>query len=423
MILFLSISGIFLTILLIYFNAKSYRSSVYLGLFFLLISLYGLYQYILLHSQSEFWITVFLWMIPFLGASFYLIGPLLYLYVRSVISDNHQLKRTDYRHLLPAIIFLVSALPNVLTPLADKTEVAAGIVQNANEIANYHPSLLSVFISYPVLFLSRPLLILAYTVAAMALLAGYILNVNKKTVFSGFMFMPKWLVILLASSFILAVSHILLLFDFTTGQLNVTFLLEILRVFSAASLAGLLISPFFFPEILYGLPRLPETDDRAKHTIENSLQLKNNEMAAHDSLQENSHALAPQTEKPKAQTQGFQSEYIELIDRRTKECMQELQPYLQQDFNLARLSVLLKIPAHHLAYYFREVKHITFTDFRNRWRIDHAKKLIREGKSGELTLEAIGILSGFSSRNTFLNAFKKAEGITPNDYRTQIDQS
>jgi AraC-like DNA-binding protein len=101
--------------------------------------------------------------------------------------------------------------------------------------------------------------------------------------------------------------------------------------------------------------------------------------------------------------------------------MKDFRPYLQHDFNMAKLSVMVNIPVHHLAYYFREVKKISFTDFRNRWRVDHAKKLICEGKSKDLTLEAIGILSGFSSRNTFLNAFKKAEGISPSAYLSQIN--
>jgi len=35
-------------------------------------------------------------------------------------------------------------------------------------------------------------------------------------------------------------------------------------------------------------------------------------------------------------------------------------------------------------------------------------------------MEAIGLLSGFSSRNTFLNAFKKAEGIAPAVFAAQF---
>jgi len=55
-------------------------------------------------------------------------------------------------------------------------------------------------------------------------------------------------------------------------------------------------------------------------------------------------------------------------------------------------------------------------------RVRHAKKLIKEGKTKELTLEAIGQLSGFSTRNTFFMAFKKVEGISPGAYSSKVSE-
>ncbi|MBN1541386.1 AraC family transcriptional regulator [candidate division KSB1 bacterium] len=63
--------------------------------------------------------------------------------------------------------------------------------------------------------------------------------------------------------------------------------------------------------------------------------------------------------------------------------------------------------------YFREIRKQSFNDFRNQWGVEHAKRLIQEGKASELTLEGIGLSSGFSSRNTFFNALKKFEGVSP----------
>lgn len=37
-----------------------------------------------------------------------------------------------------------------------------------------------------------------------------------------------------------------------------------------------------------------------------------------------------------------------------------------------------------------------------------------------MTLEAIGMLSGFLTRNTFFTAFKKFEGISPGAYVEKI---
>jgi AraC-like DNA-binding protein len=49
-------------------------------------------------------------------------------------------------------------------------------------------------------------------------------------------------------------------------------------------------------------------------------------------------------------------------------------------------------------------------------RIGHAKSLILEGRANDLTLEAIGMLSGFTNRNTFFISFKKIEGVSPKEF-------
>ncbi len=61
-----------------------------------------------------------------------------------------------------------------------------------------------------------------------------------------------------------------------------------------------------------------------------------------------------------------------------------------------------------------------FNDYRDECRIQFAKELIREGKAGGMTLEAIGLQSGFVTRNTFTIAFKKAEGISPRAFVSQF---
>ena len=112
--------------------------------------------------------------------------------------------------------------------------------------------------------------------------------------------------------------------------------------------------------------------------------------------------------------------YLRSIGREADACMEKFQPYTNPSFNLAEFAVVLRIPVHHLSYYFREVKKQSFTDYRNEWRINHAKALIKEGKANEMTLEAIGLLSGFNNRNTFFNAFKKIEGISPSAFVNQF---
>ena len=420
MILFLSLIGIFLSVILTYFSARTYRSSVYLGLFFFLISLYGFYQHVLIFSHSELFVRIFLFLIPLFGTLSYLIGPVVFLYIRSVLADNPRIRRSDLWHLLPAAIYFLTALPNLWMPSAEKAEAAAAIARNAGSVANYHPTLLSALVPYPLMFLSRPFIILIYTCVSIVMLVRYLVRPGQSSVFSGQSFMGKWLVTFLGSLFVLLVCHMLLLFDFSAYIFKLTSLLKVTEIISVASLTGLMVSPFFFPGILYGLPRLPARvelpgasptfEEQASGNKEILLETPEIQIAPGDSLMSAN----------KRQAVKFESAYLDLMATRTEQSMHEFQSYLQQDFNLAQLSVLVNIPVHHLAYYFREVKGQTFSDFRNDLRVEHAKNLIREGKSSELTLEAIGLLSGFSSRNTLLNAFKKVEGVSPQAFLAQI---
>jgi len=399
LLLSLSIAGIFLSVLLLYFNARKYTSSIYLGIFFLLISLYGFVQYVILYSKSVVLVAI---VFTNVGFPTYLIGPLLYFYFRSVLSDNSRLKKHDLWHLLPMLFFLAGAFPYLFSSWSFKLEVAKNIIEKNIMLTQNGQNVVSMYkyVPVPVVFLSRPVLVMGYLLWSAGLLLRYKMYRKESMVLQHQHFMQKWLWILLGFLFILVLSHLLQLVEtFSVMSTAIFKTLNLLQIFSGVGLTGLLLSPFFFPDILYGLPRFPRV-------LINPI----NENIVSE----------PEPAKLKQTFSKFENEYLELIGHKTELCMAEYQPYLQQDFNLAQLSVLVNIPVHHLAYYFREIKQRSFTDYRNRWRIEHARRLILEGKSNDLTLEAIGLLSGFTSRNTFLNAFKKAEGISPQTFLLQI---
>jgi AraC-like DNA-binding protein len=173
----------------------------------------------------------------------------------------------------------------------------------------------------------------------------------------------------------------------------VFYLADMFQLFSVIGLIGLLISPFFFPSILYGLPFVPSKELNKSFDDE---VLKKNELS-------------------------FENDYIEMIEKVVESSMREAKPYIHAECNIAYFAKIVKVPAHHLAYYFKEVKKQSFNDYRNTLRINHSKYLIRQGKTNEYTIEAIGMLSGFSSKNTFFSVFKKIEGITPGAYADKVN--
>jgi len=396
MLPFLSLLGIFLSVILLFYNARKFTSSVYLSFFFFLISLYGFYQYILLYSKSVTLISLFQISLSLSSSPVYLIGPMLYWYVRSVLHDDPKLKKTDLLHFVPAFIYFLSALPNTFVPWHEKVEVAKTVVQDQSYIMVYKATLLSNIFPSVVIFLTRLFLILGYTIWSIGIFINYLVKKKSSAVLSKQQFMKKWLCYLLGFMLVLVVTQIFLVKkSFEMHFSDLFFTLNIVRIISVVGLAGLLISPFFFPTILYGLPRMPETN-----------------------LQENDNR---QINEAKQLSNSFESEYLQSIGQKSDSIMEELRLYLDPDCNLAYFSKQIEIPAHHLAYYFREVKKQRFNDFRNEWRINHAKALIQEGKANEITLEAIGSLSGFSSRNAFITDFKKMEGESPGSYAARFN--
>lgn len=399
MLLFLSLLGLFLSVILLYFNARKFTSSIYLGAFFFLISLYGFIQYSILYSKSVTLVGIVFINIGFLS---YLTGPALYLYVRSVLTDQARLEKRDLWHLLPALIFFIAAIPYMFTPWSEKVLIAAKLVEDPACIGEYKATFLQELLPNAVIFLSRPVLVLVYAVWATGIFLRYLKRSEKSQVFSQQHYMTQWLSWLLGFLFALVVSHILILLEsFANRELKYFFTFDLLQILSGLGLAGLLILPFFFPGILYGLPRFPEViRDHSTNIPASDVVIR----------------------EVKKETRNFESDYLRFIERKVETLIEEQQPYLQPECNLAYLSKLTGIPLHHLAYYFREVKMQSFNDFRNEWRIKHVKSLIMEGKANELTLEGIGFLSGFSSRNTFFTAFKKVEGISPGVFAAQFSK-
>lgn len=397
MLSYLSIFGILLSVILLYFNARKNTSTVYLGIFFLLISLYSLTQYVLFNSKSVYLVGAF-----FINSGFlaYLIGPMLYWYVRSVITDNSRLRWRDLWHFLPMILFLTASLPHIFLPWSDKMEVASKLIDNPAFITEYKGSIFYGMFPAISIFMSRPILVLGYTLWSAGFYMRHILRNKELLILSHQLFMKKWVSVLLGSVFLWVFSHTLLIVEtYIYRNMSILFTLNILQILSGTGLAGLLISPFFFPTVLYGLPRI------SKSGLSTSTEAQ---------VQE----LLPGEVRIKPPT--FESEYLCSIGFKADACMMEFQPYLQPDLSQAQFSAMIKIPVHHLAYYYREEKKQSFNEYRNQWRLNHAKMLIQDGKANELTLEAIGLLSGFSSRNTFFIAFKKAEGMTPGTFASQF---
>ena len=59
---------------------------------------------------------------------------------------------------------------------------------------------------------------------------------------------------------------------------------------------------------------------------------------------------------------------------------------------------------------------MSFYDYVNRQRIEHAKHLLKESQSSVID---VACASGYGNKTSFYNAFKQNTGTTPVQYRAQ----
>jgi AraC-like DNA-binding protein len=91
--------------------------------------------------------------------------------------------------------------------------------------------------------------------------------------------------------------------------------------------------------------------------------------------------------------------------------------------NLASLSGLarqINESSHHVSQVINEKMNKNFFELLAFYRVEHAKKLIREDKNAKLTVEELAELVGYNSKSSFNSAFKKYSRKTPSEFRRSL---
>ena len=92
--------------------------------------------------------------------------------------------------------------------------------------------------------------------------------------------------------------------------------------------------------------------------------------------------------------------------------------------NLASLSELAKKigeSPHHVSQVMNEKLNKSFFELLASYRIEEAKKILSGDKKDRITVEEISEMVGYNSKTAFNNAFKKLSGKTPSEFRKSIN--
>ena len=123
----------------------------------------------------------------------------------------------------------------------------------------------------------------------------------------------------------------------------------------------------------------------------------------------------------KKQTERYQNINIsqDVVNQYIKkifEFMDSKKPYLDNKLTLAKLSESLDISTNHLSYIINEKLSKKFYYFINEYRVQKVKDSLKDEKFKNLTLLSIALESGFNSKSSFNDVFKKITGQTPSEY-------
>ncbi|HJW30394.1 MAG TPA: AraC family transcriptional regulator [Saprospiraceae bacterium] len=132
-------------------------------------------------------------------------------------------------------------------------------------------------------------------------------------------------------------------------------------------------------------------------------------------------ALEHQTgdDKSKNVKTGLPSEKTTDIVARTLNLMEKDKLFQESELSLQDLADKLQQPAYIVSQAINDGLQKSFYDLVNGYRVEEAKRLLRNPENQNYKILSVGFEAGFNSKTTFNTVFKKFTGFSPSDYREQ----
>jgi AraC-like DNA-binding protein len=274
---------------------------------------------------------------------------------------------------VPAIVHLINILPYLFSPFEYKLSVAHAIHQ---DIYNLQLININSFYSFKAAFIIRPVVLLFYLFWCTILFLRHKDSINRRT--------QLWLKFFTSSLLITTLVYLYVAFKLFSHSLNANSI-ETFPIYIASGIAYIILPItliLFFPEVLYGITKMPKITETTEINI----------VSPEDAV------------------------YLEELAKKIQHYLQSEKPYLKADFNLSEAAYVLQTPANDISYACKNILGKKFTEIKSHLRVEHAKELLKEGNSENITIDAIGTNSGFKSRSAFYDAFKAETGMTPSQY-------
>lgn len=356
--------GIFLSATLCT-NRDKGLSNLFLGLIILFFSL-QLFDLVLLSSGKALeYPHLAFWSIPFNLA----FGPLLYLYIVSMTSEEKPLKKIQFIHFLPFLLHLVYISAFYHFQGADhKTALIEELLVVQSGTTDQAPAFSDLFFAI-IMYLQFGV----YIVLSNKLISNSSISDNKLSSWLK----KLWVAILVIGLFGLA--QFLLLVAGVNQQPTTGYMAAVLAVLYIYSGAVLLLRR---PDVIFG-----------------------------------------SKDKPKYQYSTLRTEERSGILEQIRDYMDQHSPYRQPDLTLKQLAKDMKLPERHISQTINEQLGQNFSDFLNEYRVNEFKTQLNLPANKHLSLLGIAMDSGFNSKSTFNTVFKRFTGQTPSEFKRKTQKN
>lgn len=374
---FVLVSGFVINLIIIFSLIKSSRkelSSRILILFFILILFVIIEYYGDLHEIKSIYLLGALSTRP----AGYLVGPLLFLYVKSLYLKEENLVWNHKLHFIPFLVYFVFiSFPDFISMI-----IGDYLFSYLKILEGYH--------FYQAEMIFQAVFLVIYALLTLKLLDKYhkSLKLNFSNLIDKDLNWVKHLVIgvLVLMSIDISTS----IYELGFGYLN----------WDTGYLTVVPAIGFIFYLGYYG-------------TNQSKILLP-------DFMLDDTPVVEQKTSPKLTQLSGNTSEEIEDLKKRLLEVLKNEQPFFDEDLTLKTLADLIPTTDKKLSALLNHYLNTTFYDLVNSYRVEAVKTKLFDEKYEKYTLLAIAYECGFKSKTSFNRIFKKVAGLSPSQYKKQF---
>lgn len=308
----------------------------------------------------------------------------IYLYVNSLIHNRTKLRRIDYLHFIPAVLAFIDLYPWYFSPAINWNEIVVELIKTKDQSIINNAG----FLPASFHFWLRPLLFFSYlSLSWLALMRSQIIQIK------GWNNSLKiWLVLALSVTTLITTCLFLISIAKNTRVYNLQLPLSESLIIWFGSITGFscLYIIFSKPTLLYEYLII---DGKSKliSKVSNFANKKENN-AVSDSEKDSMSVLA--------------------------DIMLHEKLFLNSEFELYELAKRSNLTLIECSKLINNSQNISVRDWVNKFRIEYFIETYPK-KSCTLTVDAIALEAGFSSRATFYRAFKKEKSMMPSEFFRQ----